>query len=58
MMDLSDQHNLPPLLSINAIENLNEHDLMAYLTGYGVVAPVGANPHATNRLQKETPKEL
>jgi hypothetical protein len=51
-------HNLPPLLSVNAIENLNGHDLVEYLNGYGVVAPVGANPHATNRLRKETLKDL
>jgi hypothetical protein len=55
---MCDQHNLPPLLSVNAIENLNGHDLADYLNGYGVVPPVGANPHATNRLRKETLKGL
>jgi hypothetical protein len=54
-----DQHNLPPLASVNAIDNLNGQDLAAYLTGYGVVPlPAGANPHATNRLWKETLKGL
>ena len=48
------QKNLPPLHSVNAIENLNGHDLVQYLTGYGAVPPVGPNPHATNRLRKET----
>jgi len=52
-------HNLPPLGSVNAIENLNGHDLAAYLTGYGIIPlPAGANPHATNRLWKETLKGL
>jgi hypothetical protein len=47
-----DQDNLPPLYSVNEIENLNEHDLLEYLNGYGVV------PLATNYLQKETLKRL
>ncbi|KAF8241061.1 hypothetical protein L208DRAFT_1352094 [Tricholoma matsutake] len=52
-------YNLPPLGSINAIENLNGHDLAAYLTGYGIVPlPAGENLHATNCLQKETLKGL
>ena len=55
---MSDQINLPPLHSVNAIENLNGHDLVEYLTGYGIVPPVGANPHAINRLRKETLKGL
>ena len=55
---MCDQHNLPPLHSVNAIENLNGHDLVDYLTGYGVVPPVAANPHATNRLRKETLKDF
>ncbi|KIJ05657.1 hypothetical protein PAXINDRAFT_21107 [Paxillus involutus ATCC 200175] len=50
--------NLPPLHSIDVIENLNEHDLVEYLNGYGVVPPVGTNPHATNHLQKEILKGL
>ena len=63
MMDLSyincDQNNLPPLDSVSAIENLNEQHLIAYLNGYGVIPiPAGANPHATNWLQKETLKGL
>ena len=54
-----DQYNLPPLGSVNAIENLNGHGLVVYLTGYGIVPlPAGANPHATNRLRKETLKGL
>jgi hypothetical protein len=53
-----DQNNLPPLHSSNVIENLNGYDLVQYLTGYGIVPPVGANPHATNCLQKETLKGL
>ena len=54
-----DQGNLPPLVSVNAIDNLNGQDLAAYLTGYGSVPlPVGGNPHATNRLRKETLKGL
>ncbi|KIJ11779.1 hypothetical protein PAXINDRAFT_157172 [Paxillus involutus ATCC 200175] len=50
--------NLPPLHSIDVIENLNEHDLMEYLNGYGVVPPVSTNPYATNYLQKEILKGL
>lgn len=51
-----DQNNLPPLHSVNAIENLNEHDLVAYLVGYGVVPPAGT--HTTNYLQKDTLKHM
>ena len=54
-----DQGNLPPLVSVNAIDNLYGQDLAAYLTGYGSVPlPVGGNPHATNRLRKEKSKGL
>jgi len=38
--------------------NLNGHNLNQYLNGYGVAPPVGANPHATNHLWKETVKSL
>ena len=55
---MSDQNNLPPLHSINAINNLNGADLIQYLNGYGIAPPVGANPHATNHLRKETLKGL
>ncbi|KIK80951.1 hypothetical protein PAXRUDRAFT_36042 [Paxillus rubicundulus Ve08.2h10] len=48
----------PPLHSINAIENLDGHDLVEDLNGYGVVPPVGMNPRATNRFWKETLKGL
>ncbi|KAF8812885.1 hypothetical protein BYT27DRAFT_7132131 [Phlegmacium glaucopus] len=51
-------NNLPPLHSINVIENLNENDLVEYLTGYGVIPPVGANQYISNHLQKETLKGL
>jgi len=37
---------------------LKTFDLVDYLNGYGIVPPVGANPHATNRLRKETLKSL
>lgn len=53
-----DQNNLPPLHSVNAIENLNGHDVVAYLVGYGVVPPAGTNPHTTNYLQKDALKLL
>jgi hypothetical protein len=54
-----DQNNLPPLLSVDAIENLDGQDLAAYLTGYGIIPlPAGGGPHATNRLRKETLKRL
>ncbi|KAF5375662.1 hypothetical protein D9615_009378 [Tricholomella constricta] len=54
-------HNLPPLDNVNAIENLNEQDLAAYLTGYGInPLPASPNPHmyTTNLLQKDTLKGL
>jgi len=52
-------HNLPPLVSVNAIETLGGLALAAYLTNYGIVPlPAGASPHATNRLRKETLKGL
>lgn len=51
-------NNLPPLHSVNAIENLNGHDVVAYLVGYGVVPPAGTNPHTTNYLQKDALKLL
>jgi len=51
-------NNLPPLHSVNAIQNLNGHDLVSYLHGYNVIpAPGGPNPHATNRLQKDILKK-
>lgn len=53
---ISDQNNLLPLHSVNDIDNLNGHDLVRYLNGYGIVPPVGLNPHATNRLRKDTLK--
>lgn len=52
------QNNLPPLHTVNAIDNLNGNDLLRYLTGYGAVPPVGANRRATNRLRKEALKSL
>ncbi|KIL62682.1 hypothetical protein M378DRAFT_12625 [Amanita muscaria Koide BX008] len=39
----NDLHDLPVLHSVNDIENLNGQDLVAYLTGYGVVPPVDGN---------------
>ncbi|KAF5375656.1 hypothetical protein D9615_009374 [Tricholomella constricta] len=32
-------HNLPRLLSVNSVEDLNGRDLAAYLTGYGKLMP-------------------
>ena len=54
----SDQHNLPYLGSVNAIENLNENQLAAYLNGYGIVPPAGADPATTDHWQKQTLKRL
>ncbi|KIJ99354.1 hypothetical protein K443DRAFT_8429 [Laccaria amethystina LaAM-08-1] len=51
-------NNLPPLHSVNAIENLNGLQIAAYFNGYGIVPPVGANTVATNCLQKDTLKQL
>ena len=53
-----DQHNLPYLDSVNAIENLDGNQLVGYITGYGVVPPAAADPAATNHLQKQTLKRL
>ena len=48
-----DQHNLPPLHTATDVENLNDEDLVRYLTGYGVDSlPVGPNPLATNEKRK------
>ncbi|KAH8982565.1 hypothetical protein EDB86DRAFT_2970285, partial [Lactarius hatsudake] len=48
-------HNLPPLHTVNVIDNLSEQSLTAYLTHYGIVPlPTGGSPDATNHLQKET----
>ncbi|KAH9172503.1 hypothetical protein EDB89DRAFT_906722 [Lactarius sanguifluus] len=52
-------HNLPPLHTVNVIDNLSEQSLTTYLTHYGIVPlPTGGSPDATNHLQKETLKQL
>ncbi|KAI9440475.1 hypothetical protein H4582DRAFT_2074261 [Lactarius indigo] len=43
-------HNLPPLHSVDDIDNLNEHDLVIYLTLYGTAPlPGGTNPTAARK---------
>ena len=54
----SDQHNLPYLGSVNAIQNLDENQLAAYLNGYRIVPPADADPATTDRWQKQTLKRL
>ncbi|KAM6497600.1 hypothetical protein JOM56_005548 [Amanita muscaria] len=52
-------HNLPPLYSVDTIQQLDGATLSAYLTGYGIdPLPAAGNPDATNRLRKETLKRL
>ncbi|KAH9013232.1 hypothetical protein EDB85DRAFT_2034448 [Lactarius pseudohatsudake] len=54
-------HNLPPLHTVNVINNLSEQFLTTYLTHYGVVPlPIGGSSVATNclQLQKERLKQL
>ena len=62
MVDLnhltSGQHNLPYLGSVNAIDNLDENQLAAYLNGYDIDPPAGADPATTDHLQKQTLKRL
>jgi len=36
-----DQHNLPPLLSVDVIDSLPDPDIIMYLQGYQVDPPVG-----------------
>ncbi|KAH9013697.1 hypothetical protein EDB85DRAFT_2032379 [Lactarius pseudohatsudake] len=54
-------HNLPPLYTVNVIDNLSEQSLTTYLTHYGIVplpTASGGSPDATKHLQKETLKQL
>ena len=46
----SDQHNLPYLGSVNAIENLDENQSAAYFNGYGIVPPADADLATVTRI--------